>query len=535
MIAASRRAGFGSMLDRLPASLGSHAGALALAGSFTVAVLVVLVGPSITILLGLGVVVALVAAFMPGVLLAIFMLSGIYKAAIQPSSPVDITLVLAGLCALQVVPVLRRREPLRISWIGLALMTAVGVLYLLGVLYAPNQETALRFAATYWVFVLFAEVPAALRVGSEPRYLRQFLWSLFALGIPMVIFGLPLVSDSQRLTEFGASTIEVSRAALLVPLVGVTFVLHERGLLLRALTLLLIPAAIVVAIASGSRGPLFALAIIAALGLARVLVRPRSVDWRAVSVIAALVVASVVVLSVVGGSLPDVATSRFALFGDFVTRVLNGDLDSTMADTSSGRRVALFGLAFSMFQDRPILGFGTGGFATLMPWYLGPPYESWPHNAVLQFAAEFGIIGVALFGSLVVLAFVRWLPPGSLGSAVRIAFLFFLLNAMVSDDIYGSRPTWGLLALVLLIDVPQRLADVRAPMRVPAPTPALSASTGGGIAAALTTAGTGRIRGVGMGHPRLATADRERRYRGHVPPSTAHSRPPVPGGRPGSP
>ena len=64
----------------------------------------------------------------------------------------------------------------------------------------------------------------------------------------------------------------------------------------------------------------------------------------------------------------------------------------------------------------------------------------------------------------------RRLPSEGPWRAVRILFLFYLLNAMVSGDIFSDRETWGLLLLVLLIEVPRTvpgpdLQPVSAPAR----------------------------------------------------------------------
>ncbi len=424
-------------------------------GSVAGAVVVVAAGPMSALLLATVAALGLVTAFMPGVLFAAYILSGIYKAAWQPYSPLDTTVVLALLNALQVVPLILKGKPGSVSRPGLILLVAIGFLYLGGVLYAPDQEIALRYVTTYWALALLPMVPAAMRVGSRPEYIRQFLWTLFAFGVPMTVLGLMQLSTSQRLEVFGASTIEVSRTALLVPLVWVAFVLRQRGLLVRAITLLLIPVAVVVAVASGSRGPLLALIIVGVIGALRYLSRPRRVNWRVAGAIAGVTLASFVALSTLGAALPGLSINRFTLFEDFLGRVASGDLNTSVGDTSSGERVVLFGAALSMFEERPVLGFGTGGFEAASPRFTGPPYYHWPHNAVLQFAAEFGVLGLALYAGLVFLALTRRFPRDHLGNAVRIAFAFFLLNAMVSDDIYGGRPLWGLFALVLLISMPK--------------------------------------------------------------------------------
>jgi O-antigen ligase len=417
------------------------------------ALVVALGGPMVSVLIGATALLGLAFVWAPGALLAVYLLSGIYKAPVQPYSPIDITVLLALFNAGQVVPMMRNGLPRQVSRPGIALMLLVGFLYLAGALYAPDQGIALRDAATYLLLIVAAILPAAWRVGSDPRYIRQFLWTVFAFGCLMVLAGIAALSSVQRLEVFGASTIEVSRAALLVPIVGMAFVLGQGGPPVRAATIVLIPLALIVAVAAGSRGPLIALAIVVIAGFGGSFLRPGGTTWRAGVLIVGIVTVSIIAFAALGNELPTVSTSRFGLFEDFLARLVGGDPGGAVADTSASRRVALFDVAGQMFVQRPLIGFGTGAFAAISPRYLAPPYEAWPHNSVLQFAAEFGVIGVGLFIGLVIVVLRRPLP-GASGGALRALVTFFLLNSLVSDDIYGARPTWGLVAVVLLVTVP---------------------------------------------------------------------------------
>jgi hypothetical protein len=49
-------------------------------------------------------------------------------------------------------------------------------------------------------------------------------------------------------------------------------------------------------------------------------------------------------------------------------------------------------------------------------------------------------------------------------------FFYFLLNAMVSGDIFSDRELWGVVILILLLDLP-RLAE-----RLPQPSAARNSS-----------------------------------------------------------
>jgi O-antigen ligase len=403
--------------------------------------------------------VALVGAVVtPGLLFAAYLLVSFYKASVQPFSPVDITVLLALLNALQIVPVVLDRRQRSISTRGLTLFVALAALVLAGALYAPDQNLALNHVATYWALVFLPIVPAAMRVGSNPRYLREFLWAFFGMGIVTVTLGLTQLSSDQRLVVLGQNTIQTARAALLAPLIGVTFVLQERGLIGRAIAVVLIPPAVVIALASGSRGPLLALVVLALFTAARRLSRPRTVNWRVAGIGLAVTLASIVVVSSAASSLPSEATRRFGSLADFVQSMVSEDPTvatggSVAGETSAGARVAFFGVAISLFEERPLLGMGTAGFGASSRRFLGYT-ELYPHNAVLQFAAEYGLVGLAIFAGLTYLAVTRRLGSEKSHGAARVLFLFFFLNAMVSGDIFSDRETWGLLMLLLLIDLP---------------------------------------------------------------------------------
>ncbi|HEX5824808.1 MAG TPA: O-antigen ligase family protein [Candidatus Limnocylindrales bacterium] len=434
--------------------------ALLAVDAIIVAVAVVIGGPLLALAAVLGLATVLVSVRYPGILFAAYLLLAFYKGGVQPFSPVDITLILAGLNGLQLLVLLRGRRLWSISAAGIGLWVGLTLLILGGVLYAPDQNLALDRAIRWWTLVFFPIVGGGLRVGTDLRYLRQFLWSFFAMGMVTVLLGLTQLSNVERLTVLNTNTIQVSRAALLVPLLGVTFVLRERFGLARLALIGAIPAALLVALASGSRGPLLFLAFLTAVGLIRYFAHPRSVNWLRVVISVVMILGSILALSIVAQDLPRTALDRFTLFGDFVQSALSGDLTTSLGDTSAGNRIVLFRAAESMFGDHPVLGVGTSGFEALAPRYMSPDeVEAWPHNALLQVAAEFGLVGLGIVLSLLYLVMRRRLPPGHEAWALRILFVFFFLNALVSGDIFSDRETWGLWMLVLLVDAP-RLSEV---------------------------------------------------------------------------
>jgi O-antigen ligase len=266
------------------------------------------------------------------------------------------------------------------------------------------------------------------------------------------LFGITSLSDTTRLTVLGSNTINVALAALLVPILGLTFVLREGPLPIRVGTVVLIPASLVVALATGSRGPVLVLLLLAIPAVVRAVRRLRGATGTQRLAVAGITLAIVAGVVLASANLPVLSASRFAIFGDFVQSALAGDpADAAVIDTSSTARLTFFGAALTMFGDRPLVGYGTAGFEATSQGLLGH-VEPYPHNAVLQIAAEFGLLGLGLLLSLVVVTLIRALPDWA--RPVRLLFAFFFLEALVSGDIFSDRTTWGLLALCLLIDVP---------------------------------------------------------------------------------
>jgi O-antigen ligase len=426
--------------------------ALGLASTVVAALAVTLGGPAVGVFLIVGslAVVGVVAA--PGVILAAYLLIPFYKAALNDYSPVDLTVILALANAAQVVPLVLDSRQRSFARVGVALWLGLGLLVLGGVLYAPDQSLALGKAVSFWLLVILAIFPAAVRVGAEPRYVNQFLAAFFAMGVITVALGIAQLSGSEPLVVLGMNTIQVSRAALLVPILGVAFLLPRGRLMLTARVCLLIPASVVVAVASGSRGPLLMLVVIGVLGVIRYVVTDRARVWRLIGGAIGLLLVSLLVLSTAAPALPASALTRFVSLAEFVQGGFSTSAVVQGGETSAAARVSFARFAVEMFADHPLVGEGTAGFQVLHQAALGPNAATYPHNAILQVAAEHGLLGLALFVGLIAFALLRT-PPGSYtGIALRALALFFILNAMVSGDIFTDRESLGLILLLLVLD-----------------------------------------------------------------------------------
>ncbi|HEY4752286.1 MAG TPA: hypothetical protein VIH37_03305, partial [Candidatus Limnocylindrales bacterium] len=291
--------------------------------------------------------VALVAAMVraPGLVLGAYLLIPYYKGAVQPYSPVDLTLLLAAVNAAQFIPVVfAKRRPTGFG-LQLTLWLALGAVVLGGVLYAPDPSMAFAKAVSYWVLVVLPLVPASLRVAAEPRQLALVAIAFFVMGVVTSVLGLSLLSPDSRLAILGMNTIQVARAALFLPIVGVLYIIPLRRQWLTVLTVALIPASLVVAVASGSRGPLLVLALIGGYRAVRALAAMRVGRWRLIGAGAGVVLLATVALVFLGPSLPVASLSRF---GDLLAYVQGSGAG---VETSAAVRVVLFGLAVQLWAS----------------------------------------------------------------------------------------------------------------------------------------------------------------------------------------
>jgi O-antigen ligase len=399
------------------------------------------------VLLGLIAIPAIAVAvfWMPGILFAAYLLIPTYKAVVQPWLPLDLTVGLAAINAVQLFAVLRyRRVGLSrrsvIVWLGIAAVITAGALY------AQDQSSAVARVGQWWLLVV-APLMAAPRVAMKRAYLLQFLGAIAIvslIAITLAITQTPALPTDERLSVLGDNTIQSARAVLLLPLIAAAYFLGMSGSS-SWLALPLLPIGAYGAVATGSRGPL--LAFVATIAMLIVgTTRGRQGSGR-ILVFGAAGILTVAALLAAVSFLPSASLQRIGLL--FAS--IGGD---TTPGGSIDTRASLFGLAVSAFEAHPLIGVGTGGFATIARDTVTFAGYEYPHNTVLQFAAELGIVGASLAVYIVALALLARTPQTVAWLAVRALGAFYVLNALVSGALYDERMLWGLLFLLLCAPVP---------------------------------------------------------------------------------
>ncbi|WP_158928684.1 O-antigen ligase [Acidisphaera sp. S103] len=186
---------------------------------------------------------------------------------------------------------------------------------------------------------------------------------------------------------------------------------------------------------TGSRGPMLAIGGAHVLLLA--MVRPRLL---AIAVVAVLVVVGLVELLV-----PSVEASVWHAF----------------ANRSASERLIIWRLSLKVIATSPWVGLGP----TARP---GRVNEGFPHNLLLSTVFYAGLVGFAMFLSLLALVGrTAWRRPRGVGRLMRIALLAYPILAGMTDMsilIKGPAPMWYMVWLPLIVCMgTDRIAGVGRP------------------------------------------------------------------------
>jgi len=113
-------------------------------------------------------------------------------------------------------------------------------------------------------------------------------------------------------------------------------------------------------------------------------------------------------------------------------------------------RLKLWGQALTMVREHPFLGFGVNTYTKNVPAFKSADYWNaiYPHNCYLQMAAEIGLIGLGLFLTFAILAFVyigrclKFLKEGwmrSVAVGLFAGLIGFLMHSAVDTHLYSPN------------------------------------------------------------------------------------------------
>lgn len=368
------------------------------------------------------------------VILAVFVNAGSLKSHPLVSwLPVDLTLLLAVLLVVAtILAALKRAFIPAAVWVPIviALSTFGGLLEPLG---DYGQEKAIYF----YSLTLLGMIAACFLLQDE-RQRSAFLTATgiigFAVAVVVAIAPAHPAAWSTVVTLPGTNTIATSRMIL----AGVAAILLQ-GLLIKRrvrvrFALFAISAGMVlVALNTGSRGPIAAVAV----GIVIALLVTRAFGRRRLRTLLLLVAIVAVGWAVAAQS----ATQGLGRILAFV---------EGQGDTSTGARSRFWELAASNIPNVP-LGGGWGYFSELV--HLGDGTSAYPHNSVLEITLEAGWFAGVAFVVLACTAFVRYIAASDSPAVVTmlVLFVFALVNSFVSGDVNDNRLLWVLLTVAFMV------------------------------------------------------------------------------------
>lgn len=370
-------------------------------------------------------------SFVAPAALAVLVFSGSFKGSPYLSwLPFDLTaagavLVLAA-CVNAFAANARR---LRVSrWV---LLTATAIV--IGFFPPPGNSYA-ETARVGMSLVILAALAAALLVGRSPSKRRA--WVLLSVLAGLAVCAMAQVDadlSTGRVAAAGSNSIATAQGGGVV-VVGLSSLLLSGGIKswpMRVLAGLGVVAGFGTMLQTGSRGPLLA-AVIAVVVVAT---SGGHVHHRAVKVIA------------VGGALwagYDLLYSSSSLGAQRLQNALSGRVDNTET------RMPLWDAAIESIGKSP-LGLGWGNFFTVSP-TSSTSDRIYPHNVVLEVAAEGGWLPALILVFAIILCVVRLMRSARNGTEGALLGLTVLsaVTAMVSGNLGDHRMFFVLLILGLM-------------------------------------------------------------------------------------
>jgi len=264
----------------------------------------------------------------------------------------------------------------------------------------------------------------------------------FAIGT--AIFAMAVAASSLSFSATGASAAEDNPAHIgkgQVIGLGIAMLLYSRiaNRWLRALVLLIcIPWLSLGLVSAETRGPLFSLALVLGLSLFIKNLRSPLVSRKQMAIVAMLLAGVVMLLSAFwfyGNE-----ASRFSYKADEIVALIQG---SEEARGTAVQRLVFYRAAFNGWRQRPVFGWGIGGWSIF---YWHSDYRAYPHNLFLEVLVEQGLAGIAfLLFFLAAVSKELWAGTARLAGSVRCflpAWIYLLSIAMFSGDLDDDRFLW---------------------------------------------------------------------------------------------
>jgi len=153
------------------------------------------------------------------------------------------------------------------------------------------------------------------------------------------------------------------------------------------------------------------------------------------------------------------ASSSIQTRVDSISKEATAFLKEGNIETSGGQRLHMWHYSLSLFQQAPWTGHGSGSFKQGMIDANDPLAHhgyTHTHNEYLTIAAQYGLIGLACFFAMLILA-LRQARRGQdrwLGTSALSATVIFAVNAITDSSLHNQWEGWALILFITLAGQP---------------------------------------------------------------------------------
>jgi O-antigen ligase len=321
-------------------------------------------------------------------------------------------------------------------------LSTVGLLALLLVrLPASTDSSYGTFKVELFIIGNFTLLVAGIVLGLRPRDVDLYLVLTLAIDaisglLVLRQFGTPGTASADRFGLAQQNVIALGVQGAEALMVATYLLMRGKRRWHQMFAAAVLPIALVALLASGSRGPVLG-GVIGLLVLLAMLARSRRTAFHLLLLTLLLVASFWAALQFVPSSASERSLST---------------LTGTRSGLASNGRDQLWAAGWKTFTDHPILGVGTGSFATKAREKVCPGpgcQDKYPHNVLLETAAELGIVGALLtLGILIAAAWAllrAWRLPGIERDYATIATALFVaaaVTALLTGDISGDGTIW---------------------------------------------------------------------------------------------
>lgn len=375
----------------------------------------------------------------------LFLFAAVYKS--DPRFawfPGDMTLAFFGLSVIAAFAPLLRGGLFYVP--GIKAVFAGGILVLwiaASQLWTPSEIYAQEKTTLIVTVNLWCLVATAMIISSSRTRVWRFLGLLLVFGAFASIDQAFAAATAPDIGWMMDRYLTVGRLSGLAALVAFVLWLHSPPLSTAGLFFLSTFAVCgYVLLVGGGRGPSAAVAIAMLIPPLLSLRLP-----RAQLVINRSILSSLGLIAALS-----VAIAYLVISGDDSVRTLRKfDLLMNQGGKSALDRFDFWRHALAYWAERPLVGHGVGAFPML---YYGEDVRRYPHNLILEVLSEFGLIGLGLFASLVLMLVrrvsLRRLREDPLLMCATMLCTNAFVNAMSSGDIADNRNLFAMLGLLAL-------------------------------------------------------------------------------------